>query len=158
MGKTIERIFLPILKKTLPEIVDMNLPWEGVFHNCAIVSIRKSFPGHAQKVMSALWGLGMMSLTKCIMVFDVDCNVQDLKEVAWRAFGNVDPKRDMTFAEGPVDELDHSASADFLGSKVGIDCTRKTADEGMRRPWPEDMVMSKDIQEKVTKRWREYGF
>ena len=158
MGKAIERIFLPILKKTLPEIVDMNLPWEGVFHNCAIISIRKSYPGHAQKVMSALWGLGMMSLTKSIFVFDADCNVQDLKEVAWRAFGNVDPKRDMIFAEGPVDELDHSASRDFIGSKVGIDCTRKTPEEGMQREWPEDMVMDKSIKDQVSRRWKEYGF
>ena len=158
MGKAIERIFLPILKKTLPEIVDMNLPWEGVFHNCLIVSIRKSYPGHAQKVMSAIWGLGMMSLTKSIFVFDEDCNVQDLKEVAWRAFGNVDPKRDMIFAEGPVDELDHSASKDFVGSKVGFDCTRKDEREGMQREWPEDMVMDENIQKMVSQRWKEYGF
>lgn len=157
MGKAIERIFLPILKKTLPEIVDMNLPWEGVFHNCLIISIRKSYPGHAQKVMSAIWGLGMMSLTKSIFVFDADCNVQDLKEVAWRAFGNVDPKRDVVFAEGPVDELDHSASKDFIGSKIGFDCTRKTEAEGMARPWPEDMEMSDEIKKLVSQRWDEYG-
>ena len=157
MGKAIERIFLPILRKTLPEIVDMNLPWEGVFHNCLIVSIRKSYPGHAQKVMSAIWGLGMMSFTKSIFVFDHDTNVQDIRECAWRAFGNVDPKRDMIFTEGPVDELDHSASRDFIGSKVGIDCTRKTPEEGMQREWPEDMVMDQSIKDQVSRRWKEYG-
>ena len=158
MGKAIERIFLPIIKKTLPEIIDMNLPWEGCFHNCLIVSIRKSFPGHAKKVMSAIWGLGMLSFSRSIFVFDGDCNIQDLKEVAWRAFNNVDPKRDMVFADGPIDELDHSASEDFLGSKVGIDCTRKTEAEGMKRPWPEDMAMTKEVKDLVTKRWQEYGF
>lgn len=158
MGKAIERIFLPIIKKQIPEIVDMNLPWEGCFHNCVIVSIRKSFPHQAKKVMSAIWGLGQMTFSKSILVFDEACNVQDLKEVAWRAFNNVDPKRDMLFNEGPIDELDHSANQDFLGSKVGIDCTRKLPEEGMQRPWPEDIVMSRDVKDLVTRRWREYGF
>lgn len=157
MGKVIERIFLPIIKKQLPEIVDMNIPWEGCFHNCLIVSIRKSYPAHAKKVMSAIWGLGMMSLTRCILVMDEDCNVQDVREVAWRAFNNVDPKRDMVFSEGPIDELDHAANDDFVGSKVGIDCTRKSEADGMKRPWPEDMVMAKEIKELVSRRWREYG-
>ncbi len=158
MGKAIERIFLPLIRKQLPEIVDINLPWEGCFHNCLIVSIRKSYPQQAKKVMSAIWGLGQMTFSKSILVFDQDCNIQDLKEVAWRAFNNVDPKRDMVFNEGPIDELDHSANQDFFGSKVGIDCTRKLPEEGMQRPWPEDMVMTDEIKELVTQRWREYGF
>ncbi len=157
MGKAIERIFLPLIQKQLPEITDIHLPWEGCFHNCVIVSIRKSYPEQAKKVMSAIWGLGQMMFSKSILVFDADANIQDLKEVAWRAFNNVDPKRDMVFTEGPVDELDHSANQDFFGSKVGIDCTRKLEAEGMKRPWPEDMVMSEEIKELVTKRWKEYG-
>ncbi len=158
IGKAIERIFLPVLKKQLPELVDMNLPWEGCFHNCLIVSIRKSYPHQAHKVMSAIWGLGQMMFSRSILVFDSDCNIQDLKEVAWRAFNNVDPKRDMVFNEGPIDELDHSANQDFFGSKVGIDCTRKLVEEGMRRPWPEDMVMTEAVQNLVTRKWKEYGF
>lgn len=158
MGKAIERIFLPLIQKQLPEITDINLPWEGCFHNCLIISIRKSYPQQAQKVMSAIWGLGQMMFSKSILVFDHDCNIQDLKEVAWRAFNNVDPKRDMIFSEGPIDELDHSANQDFFGSKVGIDCTRKTVEEGMKRAWPEDMVMTDEIKNLVTHRWREYGF
>jgi len=158
IGKAIERIFLPVIQKQIPEIIDMNLPWEGCFHNCLIISIRKSYPQQAKKVMSAIWGLGQMMFSKSILVFDHDCNIQDLKEVAWRAFNNVDPKRDMTFTEGPVDELDHSADVDFFGSKVGIDCTRKLPEEGMKRPWPEDMKMTSEIQERVTRRWKEYGF
>ena len=157
MGKAIERIFLPLVKKQLPELVDMNLPWEGCFHNCIIVSIRKSYPEQAKKVMSAVWGLGQMMFSKCIIVLDHDANVQDVKEAAWRAFNNVDPKRDIVFTEGPVDELDHSANQDFFGSKMGIDATRKTPEEGMKRPWPEDMVMTKEIKRLVTERWKEYG-
>jgi len=137
--------------------VDINLPWEGCFHNCLIVSIRKSYPGQAKKVMSAIWGLGMMSLTRSIFIFDEDCNVQDVHEVAWRAFNNMDPKRDMVFSEGPIDELDHSANEDFIGSKVGVDCTRKSETEGMKRPWPEDMIMTDEVKELVTRRWSEYG-
>ena len=158
MGKAIERIFLPLIKKQMPEIIDNNLPWEGCFHNCLIVSIRKSYPYQAQKVIQAVWGLGQMMFSKSVLVFDQDCNIQNLKEVAWRAFNNVDPKRDMIFSEGPIDELDHSANQDFFGSKVGIDCTRKLPDEGMKRPWPEDMVMPDEIKNLVAKRWKEYGF
>jgi 4-hydroxy-3-polyprenylbenzoate decarboxylase len=158
MGKAIERVFLPVIRKQLPELVDMNLPWEGCFHNCLIVSIRKSFPYQARKVISAIWGLGQLTFSRSILVFDEDCNIQDLKEVAWRAFNNVDPKRDMIFHDGPIDELDHSADQDFFGSKVGIDCTRKTAEEGMKRPWPEDIVMTDEIKERVSRRWEEYGF
>lgn len=158
MGKAIERIFLPLIRKQIPEIVDMNMPWEGCFHNCMILSIRKSYPEQAKKVMHAVWGLGQMMFSKCIIILDEDANIQDLKEVAWRTFGNVDPKRDIVFADGPVDELDHSASSDFFGSKMGIDATRKTEAEGMKRPWPEDMVMNPAVRDLVTRRWKEYGF
>ncbi len=158
LGKAIERIFLPLVKKQLSEVVDMNLPWEGCFHNCIIVSIKKSYPEQAKKVMSAIWGMGQMMFSKCIIVLDHDANVQDVKEVAWRAFNNVDPKRDIVFTEGPVDELDHSASNDFFGSKMGIDATRKDEAEGMKRPWPEDMVMPDSLKDLVSRRWKEYGF
>lgn len=157
MGKAIERIFLPLIKKQLPEIVDIHLPWEGCFHNMLIVSIRKSYPEQAKKVMSAIWGLGQMMFSKCIIVLDHDANIQDLREVAWRTTNNVDPKRDIIFNEGPVDELDHSASYDFFGSKMGMDATRKSEAEGMKRPWPEDIVMSEEIKKRVTERWKEYG-
>ena len=157
IGKAIERVFLPLIKKQLPEIIDMNFPWEGCFHNCVIVSIKKAYPDHAKKVINAVWGLGQLTFSKCVIVLDHDTNIQDLKEVAWRVFGNVDPKRDMIFGEGPVDELDHSSNRDFLGSKVGIDSTRKTEEEGMKRPWPEDMKMSEEIKKQVTDRWFDYG-
>ncbi len=157
MGKAIERIFLPLIRKQVPEIKDMNLPWEGCFHNCLIVSIRKSYPEQAKKVMSAIWGLGQMMFSKCIIVLDHDANIQDVREVAWRTFNNVDPKRDIVFSDGPVDELDHSASRDFFGSKMGIDATRKNEAEGMMRPWPEDMVMRPSVRELVSRRWKEYG-
>jgi 4-hydroxy-3-polyprenylbenzoate decarboxylase len=157
MGKAIERIFLPLIKRQLPEIVDLNLPWEGCFHNLAVVSIRKSYPEQARKIMSALWGFGQMMFSKCIIVLDHDANIQDMKEVAWRVLNNVDPKRDMVFSEGPLDELDHAADRDFFGSKVGIDATRKSESEGMKRPWPEDIVMNDVIRKLVDKRWKDYG-
>jgi 4-hydroxy-3-polyprenylbenzoate decarboxylase len=158
LGKAIERIFLPLIRKQVPEIVDMNLPWEGCFHNCLIVSIRKTYPEQAKKVMHAIWGLGQMMFSKCIIVMDGDANIQDVREVAWRSFNNVDPRRDIVFVDGPVDELDHSANQDFFGSKMGIDATRKSEAEGMKRPWPEDMVMPVSIKDLVSKRWKEYGF
>jgi 4-hydroxy-3-polyprenylbenzoate decarboxylase len=157
MGKAIERIFLPLIKKQLPEIADIHLPWEGCFHNLLIVSIRKSYPGQARKVMSALWGLGQMMFSKCLVVLDHDADIQDLREVAWRVLNNADPKRDFVFSEGPLDELDHGAPQDFFGSKVGIDATRKSEAEGMKRPWPEDIVMEEKIRRLVSDRWGEYG-
>jgi 4-hydroxy-3-polyprenylbenzoate decarboxylase len=157
MGKAIERIFLPLIRSQFPDIVDLNLPVEGVFANCVLVSVKKSYPQHAKKVMHLLWGFGQLMFEKMILVFDHDVNLHDPKEVAWRAFNNVDPKRDMIFTEGPLDELDISASQDFFGSKVGVDCTRKWPEEGMQRPWPDDIVMSEEIQKRVTERWREYG-
>lgn len=159
LGKATERIFLPLIQTQLPEIVDMNLPVEGAFHNCVIVSIQKSYPGHAKKVMHALWGLGLLSLTKVVIVVEAqDCNVQDLTEVTWKVFGNIDPKRDVIFSEGPVDALDYSSCSGYVGSKMGIDATRKTREEGMLREWPAEAKMSEEIKNLVTGRWREYGF
>lgn len=158
IGKATERIFLPLIKKQLPEIVDMNLPIEGIFHNIAIVSIDKRFPGHARKVMYALWGMGQMSFTKAIVVVDKWVNVQDLSEVVWRMGNNVDPKRDIVIVEGPLDVLEHASDIPAYGGKIGIDATKKLPSEGFHRQWPEDITMSEEIKSLVTRRWKEYGF
>lgn len=158
LGKATERIFLPLLQMVVSEIVDMSLPWEGVFHNCAIVSIDKRYPGHAQKVMSAIWGLGQMMFTKYVIVVDKHVNVHNMSEVALHVFGNVDPKRDMMFIDGPLDILDHSAAIIGFGSKVGIDATRKWRSEGYTREWPREIVMSQEMKDQVSRRWAEYGF
>jgi 4-hydroxy-3-polyprenylbenzoate decarboxylase len=157
MGKATERIFLPMVQLLVSEIVDMNLPWEGVFHNCAIVSIDKRFPGHARKVMSAIWGLGQLMFTKFIIVVEKEVNVHDLSEVALHVFGNTDPRRDLMFADGPLDILDHASPLLGFGSKVGIDATRKWRSEGFERDWPKPILMSHEVQELVTNRWSEYG-
>ncbi|MEV8514346.1 menaquinone biosynthesis decarboxylase [Dactylosporangium sp. NPDC051484] len=158
LGKATERIFLPLLKLLIPDIVDYDLPAAGVFHNCVIVSIRKRYPKHAQKVMSAIWGAHLLSLAKLIVVVDEDCDVHDYAEVAFRAFGNVDYTHDLLLTQGPVDHLDHASYQQFWGGKVGLDATRKTAAEGYHRGWPEEMVMSPEVVARVDKRWREYGF
>ncbi len=158
MAKATERIFLPMLKMLVPEMVDMELPMEGVFHNCALVSIDKRYPGQAKKVINALWGLGQMASTKYIAVFDKDIDLRDSRTVVWKLLNNVDPKRDLLISEGPLDALDHSAPYANFGGKMGIDATRKTLEEGMGREWPEEINMSKDIIDKVTGRWKEYGF
>jgi 4-hydroxy-3-polyprenylbenzoate decarboxylase len=158
IGKATERIFLPLLRKQLPEVVDMNLPLEGVFHNIAVVSIDKRFPGHARKVMYALWGMGQMSFTKAIVIVDKWVDVQNLSEVVWRMGNNVDPKRDTVILEGPLDVLEHASDIPAYGGKIGIDATRKLPSEGFTRDWPDDIVMSEEIVKRVTDRWREYGF
>jgi 4-hydroxy-3-polyprenylbenzoate decarboxylase len=157
IGKATERIFLPLLKKTVPEIVDMNLPMEGVFHNCVIVSMDKRFPGQTRKVMYALWGMGQMSFTKIIIVVDKWVNVHDVAEVAWRVGNNVDPKRDVVIVEGPMDVLEHASPMPAYGGKMGIDATKKLPSEGFHRPWPPDIEMSAEVCEAVTRRWKEYG-
>jgi len=157
IGKATERIFLPLIKTQLPEIVDMNLPVEGIFHNLAFVSIRKRYPMQARKVISALWGLGQMMLTKIIVVFDEDVDVQDLSEVLWRLGSNIDPRRDITFSDGPVDVLDHAAPQPLFGSKMGIDATRKMAGEGHDREWPEDIRMSEDVVRRIDGIWGRLG-
>jgi 4-hydroxy-3-polyprenylbenzoate decarboxylase len=157
MAKATERIFLPMIKKQLPEIVDINLPIEGVFHNTAFISIDKRYPGHAKKVMHAIWGLGQLSFTKMVFIFDKEVEVQNISEVIWRLGANVDPKRDTIFVEGPVDALDHAAPKPFLGSKMGIDATRKWKEEGFEREWPETIEMNKDIIERVDALWKRLG-
>lgn len=157
LGKATERIFLPMLQMLVPEIVDMCLPWEGVFHNCAIIAIDKRFAGHARKVMSAVWGLGQLMFTKFAIIVDKDVNVQNLSEVALHVFGNTDPKRDMMFVEGPLDILDHASPMLGFGSKVGIDATRKWKSEGFDRDWPRPIEMSEDVAALVSARWAEYG-
>jgi 4-hydroxy-3-polyprenylbenzoate decarboxylase len=156
LGKATERIFLPAVKMTVPEIVDYDLPVAGVFHNCCIVSIRKAFPGHAKKVMHAIWGLGMLSLTKSVVVVDEHVNVHDYEEVFFYVGANVDPGRDVLISEGPLDHLDHAPTHQFFGGKLGIDATAKGPDEGTR-PWPEEIEMSDEIRELVDRRWEEYG-
>ncbi|HQP49245.1 MAG TPA: menaquinone biosynthesis decarboxylase [Spirochaetota bacterium] len=157
MAKATERIFLPFMKMVVPEIVNVDLPMEGVFHNCALVSINKEYPGQAKKVINALWGLGQMASTKYIAVFDRDIDLCDYSTVVWKLLNNVDPKRDILISEGPLDALDHSAPYRDFGGKMGIDATRKTKDEGMGRPWPEEIVMSEEIKNLVDKRWKDYG-
>ncbi len=158
LGKATERIFLPLLQMVLPEVVDMNLPVEGGFHNLAIVSIRKQYPGHAKKVMNALWGLGhMMMLTRMLVIVDDDIDVQDVRSVAWFALNNLAPERDVVMMPGPVDDLDHGSYTVAYGTKIGIDATRKTAAEGYTREWPPDIVMDAATKTLVSKRWRDYG-
>jgi len=157
LGKATERIFLPLLQLQLPEIKDINLPLEGVFHNCAVVSIRKSYPGHAKKVMHALWGLGYMMFAKLIIVVDETVDVQDMATVWWKVYNNIDARRDTVIVEGPLDALDHASPTPHYGTKMGIDATKKWPEEGHQRPWPDDIVMSAKIKELVEKRWTEYG-
>ncbi len=156
LGKATERIFLPAVRMTVPEIVDYDLPVAGVFHNCCIVSIRKAFPGHAKKVMHAIWGLGMLSLTKSVVVVDEHVNVHDYAEVFFYVGANVDPQRDVLVSEGPLDHLDHAPTHQFFGGKLGIDATAKGPDEGTR-PWPEEIQMSEEVRALVDNRWEEYG-
>ena len=158
MGKAAERIMLPVMQMALPEIVDVNMPAEGIFHNLVIVSIRKEYPGHARKVMHALWGLGLMMLVKTIVVVDHFVDVQDLSEVVWRVTNNIDPGTDMVLADGPLDDLDHATPTPKFGSKVGVDATAKFPGEGRSRDWPPDIEMSDDIKRLVDSRWQEYGF
>ncbi len=157
MGKVSERVFLPTIRMILPEVVDMNMPAEGVFHNLVIVSMKKEYPGQARKVMYGLWGLGLMSLTKTIVVVDHFVNVHDLSEVAWRVTNNIDPAQDLVMASGPLDDLDVASPTGRFGSKVGIDATRKGPLEGRQRVWPPDVVMSPEVKELVDRRWSEYG-
>jgi len=157
LGKATERIFLPLVKLMIPDIVDMDMPIEGVFHNCVIVSIDKRFPKHAHKVMHAIWGAGMLSLAKLIVVVDADCDVHDYRDVAWRAFGNVDYSHDLVHSVGPVDHLDHASYQQFWGGKIGLDATAKLPSEGYTRGWPDMITQDPGIVERVTARWKEFG-
>lgn len=157
MGYAIERMFLPLMQKLLPEVVDYHMPFEGVFHNLMIVAIDKRYPHHARKVMHGIWGLGQAAFTKVLVVVDADVNVHDLSEVAWKALANIDPQRDFEFVLGPTETLDHASRASCWGSKVGIDATRKWASEGFSRPWPEEIVMNREVKEKIDAIWHELG-
>ena len=154
MGKAIERIFLPLMKLTIPELVDINLPIEGVFHNLMLVSIRKSYPGQARKVMNAIWSLGQAMFTKCIVVVDEDVDVQDVADVTLKVLNNIDPERDIQFTLGPVDSLDHASRLPDYGSKMGIDATRKWSSEGFQRPWPDEIVMDAKTRALVDGKWK----
>jgi 4-hydroxy-3-polyprenylbenzoate decarboxylase len=157
MGLAVERVFAPLIRKQIPEIVDLHMPYEGIFHNLVIVAIRKRYPGHARKVMHAIWGLGGMMFSKVIVVVDHDTPVRDYGHVAWKTLNNIDPQRDMEFVLGPIDDLDHSSRLPAFGSKVGIDATRKTPSEGFTRPWPDEITMTQAIRDLVDRRWSEYG-
>ena len=157
MGKVIEKSFLPILKKQIPELVDMNFPMEGTFNNAVIVSIDKNYPFQARKVAHAIWGLGQLSFTKVVIVVDKAVNVHNLGEVALNVFNNIDPKRDIFFVEGPVDTLNHAAPERDFGSKAGIDATAKWKEEGYARQWPEDIKMNEQTVNKVNAMWSDLG-
>jgi 4-hydroxy-3-polyprenylbenzoate decarboxylase len=157
MGKAVERIFLPAMRMTIPELVDIHLPVEAVFHNLMLVSIRKSYPGQARKVMNAIWSLGQAMFTKCVVVVDEDCDVQNIPEVVLRVANNIDPERDIQFTLGPVDSLDHSSRLPNYGSKMGIDATRKWQAEGFTRPWPAMIEMDKATKDKVDALWSKLG-
>ncbi len=157
LGKATERIFLPLIQMTFPEIVDMELPVESGFHSLAIVSIKKSYPGHGLKVAHAIWGTGLLSLTKTVIVVDEHVDVHNPREVLWRAGNNVAPQRDVHFVKGPVDVLDNSSEAPRFGSKMVIDCTKKWLEEGFTREWPPDIVMKKEVREKIDQIWDRLG-
>ncbi|MBI3987983.1 MAG: menaquinone biosynthesis decarboxylase, partial [candidate division NC10 bacterium] len=157
MGRAIERIFLPLMRKQLPEVIDFHMPFEGVFHNLMIVSIDKQYPGHARKVMHAIWGLGQAMFTKVIVVVDGDTDVRDLSQVTWRVLNSIDPERDIQFVLGPVETLDHASRFPLYGSKMGIDGTRKWKGEGFTREWPDEIVMDPEVVKLVEKGWKEYG-
>ncbi|HEX8693229.1 MAG TPA: menaquinone biosynthesis decarboxylase [Longimicrobium sp.] len=157
LGGATERIFLPLAKLTIPEIVDYHMPPEGVFHNLVFVSIRKEYPGQAWKVMNGLWGMGLMSLAKVIVVVDDVVDVRDTFQAWWYTLGNIDPERDVRFTRGPVDDLDHAAQLPAFGSKMGIDATRKWPEEGFTRPWPDLIEMSGEVKRKIDRLWPRLG-
>ena len=157
IGHATERIFLPLTKLILPEIVDYHMPPEGIFHNLVFVSIDKEYPGHAYKVMNGLWGLGQMMLAKVIVIVDKDVNVQDPQEAWWVALNNIDPERDVRFTPGPVDVLDHSSRGFTYGTKMGIDATTKWPEEGFDREWPDKIEMSDEVKAKVDAMWSKLG-
>jgi len=157
MGHAIERIFLPVMKMQYPEIVDIAMPAEGIFHNLMIVAIRKSYPGQARKIMNAIWSLGQAMFTKVLVVVDHDVNVQSFREVVWKALCTIDPERDVQMMLGPVDTLDHAARIQDFGSKMGIDATRKWASEGFTRPWPDEIVMDRTTKAKIDALWGSLG-
>ncbi|NQU47544.1 MAG: UbiD family decarboxylase [Planctomycetes bacterium] len=150
-------MLLPALQMQFPEIIDYRMPFEGVAHNLMYIKIRKAYPGHARKIMNAIWGLGQAMFTKVIVVVDEDCDIHDDKDISWRVLNNIDPQRDMEFTLGPIEVLDHASRAACYGSKVGIDATRKLPEEGFQRDWPDVIVMSDEMKNQVHERWTDYG-
>jgi 4-hydroxy-3-polyprenylbenzoate decarboxylase len=157
MGKATERLFLPLMRLFLPEIVDVNMPAEGVFHNLVLVSIKKRYPGHARKVLSGLWGLGLLTLAKTIVVFDEWVDVQNLSQATWQALGNVDWSHDILITDGPTDHLDHASRHHSYGGKIGVDATAKLPEEGYTRSWPEVIRMDPAVKERIDQIWEELG-
>ena len=153
LGKASERIFLPLIRKTVPEIVDMTFPAEGIFHNLVIISIDKRYPGHARKIMNAVWGLGQLMFSTIVVVVDKDVDVQNLSEVAWILGTHIDPERDIQFMRGPVDDLEDASDLPAYGSKMGIDATRKWASEGFTRPWPKRIRTTDDAAARADQIW-----
>src|SRR4051812_26242491 len=153
LGLASERIFLPLIRKTVPEIVDMHFPAEGIFHNLVIISIDKRYPGHARKIMHACWGLGQLMFSKAIVIVDQEVNVHDVSEVAWIVGTHVDPLRDVQMTKGPVDDLDDAADLPAYGGKMGIDATRKWASEGYTRTWPARIATSEAAGRKAAEIW-----
>ena len=157
MGKATERIFLPLIRLFIPEVIDINMPAEGVFHNLVLVSIKKRFPGHARKVIFGIWGLGLLSLAKTVVVFDEWVDVQNLSQAAWQALGNVDWSQDVIHTNGPVDHLDHASYQHSFGGKMGIDATAKIPEEGYQRDWPEVVRMDQEVKDKIDNIWKDLG-
>ena len=153
MGHAVERILLPLIRKALPEIIDMHMPFEGIFHNLLLVNIRKRYPGHARKIMSALWGMGQAMFSKCIVVLDEGTDLRNYAEVVWRTLNHIDPERDIEFTLGPVDSLDHASRLPNFGSKMGIDATSKWPEEGFQREWPDEIIMSDEVKKRVDQLW-----
>ncbi len=153
MGRAVERIFLPLIRQQLPEIIDMHMPFEGIFHNLVLVTIRKRYPGHARKIMSAIWGLGQAMFSKCIIVLDEGTDLQSYGDVVCKTLNHIDPERDIQFMLGPVDSLDHASRLPNFGSKMGLDATRKWPEEGFQRDWPDEILMSEEIKSRVDEIW-----
>ena len=157
MAKATERLFLPVIKAMMPEVIDYDLPLEGVFHNCAIFQIKKEFAGQAFRVMNFAWSMGQLMFTKFVIVVDEDVDCHDYSQVAWRCFNNVDPSRDILISKGPLDRLDHSSNLESFGYKMGIDATKPLANEGHDRGWPDALEMSPEVRARVDAMWGELG-
>jgi len=157
MGKATERLFLPLIRLFLPEVIDVCMPAEGIFHNLVLVSIRKRYPGHARKAIHGLWGLGLLMLAKCIIVFDDWVDVQDPGQAAWQGLGNVDWARDVVITQGPTDHLDHASYQHSFGGKIGIDATAKLPEEGYSRGWPKRIEMDPEVKAKIDAIWGQLG-
>jgi len=157
LGKATERLFLPVIKAMMPEVIDYDLPLEGVFHNCAIFQIKKEFAGQAFRVMNFAWSMGQLMFTKFVIVVDEDVDCHNYSEVAWRCFNNVDPSRSLLITKGPLDRLDHSSNTESFGSKMGIDATRPLPGEGHDRQWPEPMQMTPEVKVRIDEMWGELG-